>query len=224
MGEEWKAPTLAMIFKVPFSWANSLFHLWRYLVGGVSWGCTWLTSHSCLEMQVRTFWNGDGEFRCHSGVGLVCIWFDNVFSGAFISWCSVLPCRVFECHSADQCREDSHHHHYTHPFAARSPGDQVRYDFGFFCYFQGEKVTPGGVMVLLFDSFSGSPWVAFIYIYIFFFFFSLALAGTPPNQSQNLRLNSKHPKQHRWGLCLFLPCWLCAFPSNFLKLFLLGIL
>ena len=26
-------------------------------------------------------------------------------------------------------------------------------------------------MVLLFDSFSGSPWVAFIYIYIYIFFF-----------------------------------------------------
>lgn len=142
-------------------------------------------------------------------------WCDSVFSGAFISWCSVLPCRVFKCHFADQCGEDCHHHHHTHPFAARGPGDQVRHGFGFFCYFQGEKVTPVVAMLLL-DSFSVSPWVALILL-------SLASAGIPPNQSRNLSLSSKHPREHRWGPFLFLPCWLGVFPSNFLKLFLPGI-
>lgn len=64
--------------------------------------------------------------------------------------------------------------------------------------------------LIFFFPFLFPPWFAFPFI-------SLPLAGIPPNQSRNLSLSSKHPRQHRWGPFLFLLCLLHTFPSNFLK-------
>lgn len=143
-------------------------------------------------------------------------WCDDAFSRGLILWRSVSSCRVFECHFADQRREDCYHHYHTHPCSARGPGDQVRHGFGFFLLVKGKKVPPGR-MALVLGSFSVSPGVVLMFL-------SLTLAGIPPNQSWNLSLSSKHPRQHRWGPFLFFLCWLWMFPSSFLKLFLWDIL
>lgn len=77
---------------------------------------------------------------------------------------SVSPCRVFECHFADQRREDCHHHYHTHPFSAGGSGDQVRHGFGYLCYFQANRVSPG-VTLLCLHSFSVSPQVALMFFF-----------------------------------------------------------